>query len=331
MSRIKRRRFLIAAGALLGLPIGAVAQSGGKMHRVCLLFSTSSVSTMLGPEPSHPSARALLHSLRALGYEEGRNLIYEPRSLEGKGERLPAIVAELVRLKIDVIVTSGDVLMEAKKVATAVPIPIVSDSLIDPVEIGLVQSLARPGGNITGLTYAADQPKRIQLLKEALPGISRVVFMGTKRSWETPSAEPIRAAARSLNIALSFIELRPGGYDFDTIARNRPDAVFVATTPENFAHRRAIIEFVNKARLPASFGASSYLEVGGLMSYGSNHLDRMRRAGVYADKILRGAKPADLPIEEPSKYELVINLKNAASLGITIPQSVLLRADRVIE
>jgi len=284
----------------------------------------------LGPEPSHPAARAFLHALRALGYEEGRNLKYEPRSVEGKYDQISAVVAELVRLKVDVIFASGtDIPIEAKKVTTTVPI--VSDSLTDPVEIGLVESLARPGGNITGLTYAADQVKRLQLLKEAVPGISRVSYLGTRKSWERPSAEAIRAAARSLNVTLSLSEIGPHGYDFDTIARIRPDAVFVASTPENIGHRRAILDFVAKTRLPATFAGRDFVTMGGLMSYGDNHLDRVRRAAGYVDKILRGAKPADLPIEQPSIYELVINLRTAASLGIRIPQSVLLRADLVIE
>lgn len=222
--------------------------------------------------------------------------------------------------------------MLGKKLAPTVPF--VSDSLDNPVEIGLVQSLARPGGNITGLTYSADagaEAKRMQLLKETVPSISRVVFLGPKKYWERPPAEAVRAAARSLNVTLGFRELGPGGYDFDKIGRDRPDAVFVSLSVENFGHRRAIVDFVTKTRLPATFGASSYLELGGLMSYGSNHLDRMRRAAVYAHKILQGAKAADLPIEQPTNYELVINLKTAKFLGINIPQPILLRADRVIE
>ncbi|MBI3027980.1 MAG: ABC transporter substrate-binding protein [Candidatus Rokubacteria bacterium] len=319
---------------LLVAPLPADAQQPGKMYRVGLIFTTSPVSEMAGPEPVHPLARAFLHTLGSLGYVEGQNLVFERRSAEGKFERFTEIVAELVRLKTDVIVTAGvPTAQAAKQVTTTVPIVMAtSDS---PIEAGLVASLARPGGNITGLTINTGpeiEGKRLELLKDALPKISRVAYLGMKTDWEGSLGEGVKAAAKGLNVTLLHAEHTPNEYAgaFTLIARQRPDALFVPNSAPAFANRRLIVEFAVKNRLPGTSPWREFVEAGGLMSYGVSLSDLFRRAAVFVDKILKGAKPADLPVEQPTKFELVINLKTAKSLGLTIPPSVLVRADEVI-
>jgi putative ABC transport system substrate-binding protein len=319
---------------LLAAPLAVEAQQAGKVHRVALVFTVSPVSEMAGPDPIHLVARVFLHALRALGYVEGQNLIFERRSAEGKFEQLPEILAELVRLKVDVIVTVGDEMTQrAMEVTTTVPIVMLGGR--NPVELGLVQSLARPGGNVTGLIVTPSpeiEAKRLQLLKEAVPKISRVAFLGTKRDRDTPAGESVRAAARRLGITLRLAELTSDGYAlaFAMLTRDRPDALFAAHTPQNFGYRHAIVDFAVKSRLPATHFIREFVDAGGLMSYGDIVSDRAGRAAMYVDKILKGAKPANLPVEQPRKFELFINLKTAKALGLTIPESVLLRADEVI-
>ncbi len=330
-----RRAFITGGLALLAPPLAADAQQAGKVYRVALVFTTSPASEMAGPDPVHPAARAFLHGLRSLGYMEGQNLIFERRSAEGKFERFGDILAELIRLKTDVIVTVGNPMTgRAKAMTTTVPIVVANSA--SPVEQGLVASLARPGGNITGLTVNAGpeiEAKRLELLKEALPKISRVAFLGMKAEWKGPSAETVRAAALALGVRLIDAEHTPTEYSdaFAIITRERPDALFVADSPPNFAHRRLIVEFAAKARLAGTYPRREFVEAGGLMSYGVSTPDLFRRAATYVDKIIKGAKPADLPVEQPTKFELVINIKTAKALGLTIPQSVLYRADEVIQ
>ena len=319
----------------LGAPIDTLAQQPGKVYRVGLILTTSPVSEMAGPNPVHPLVRAFLHTLRSLGYVEGQNLVFERRSAEGKFERFAEIVAELVRLKTDVIVTVGDPMAQAaKRVTTTVPIVMVAS--VSPVETGLVASLARPGGNITGLTSNTGpeiEGKRLELLRDVLPKISRVAYFGMKTDWEGPSGESVKAAAKALNVTLLHAEHAPNEYSgaFAVIARQRPDALFVANSAPAFAHRHLIVEFAVKNRLAGTYAWREFVEAGGLMSYGVSLSDLFRRAAGYVDKILKGAKPGDLPIEQPTKFELVINLKTAKTLGLTIPQSVLVRADEVIQ
>jgi putative ABC transport system substrate-binding protein len=244
-------------------------------------------------------------------------------------------VAELVRLKVDVIVSVANAITRAAKEATT-SIPIVMAGNSTPVEEGLVASLARPGGNVTGLaddTGPEVHAKRLELLKEIAPHISRVAFVGTKGMWALPGAKYVEAAARSLGLTLIHAEstandLAPA---CAVLVRERADAIFAAWNPTNFVHRRAIVEFAAKSRLPASYAFRQSVEDGGLMSYGVNRTDLSRRAAGYVDRILRGAKPRDLPVEEPTKLEYLINLKTAKALGLTILPSVLLRADQVIE
>jgi len=333
--RLKAAGLLVSlALSLLLAPISTDAQQPGKVYRVGLIFTTSPVSEMAGPEPVHPLARVFLHTLRSLGYVEGQNLVFERRSAEGKFERFAEIVAELVRLKTDVIVTSSTPTVQAAKQVTTT-VPIVMAGVVSPVEAGLVASLARPGGNITGLTTNTGpeiEGKRLELLKDALPRISRVAYLRMKTDWEGPAGESVKAAAKALNVTLLHAEHTPNQYAgaFALIARQRPDALFVANSAPAYAHRRLIVEFAVKSRLPGTYGWREFVEAGGLMSYGVSLSDQFRRAAGYVDKILKGAKPADLPVEQPTKFELVINLKIAKALGLTIPPSVLVRADEVI-
>jgi putative ABC transport system substrate-binding protein len=334
MCRLERRRALITACGLVAALPGARGQPTRAPYRVALVFTTTRVADMAGPEPTHPGVRMFLETLRASGYD-ARNLVYEPRSAEADYARYAEIFADLAQLKTDVIVTVGDDMTRAAQQATST-IPIVMAFSTAPVEAGVVQSLARPGGNVTGLmTNPAPEleAKRLQLLKEAVPAIKRVAFLGLQSEWEDRLARSVRAAAPGLGIALSWAESRPNDYAtaFAEISRNRPDAVFVAHSPVNFGHRNAIVESIAKARLPAIYSAEEFVLIGGLMSYGTNVPDLFRRAALVVVKLLKGAKPADLPVEQPTKFDMIVNLKTAKELELRIPQEVLLRADRVIQ
>jgi putative ABC transport system substrate-binding protein len=257
------------------------------------------------------------------------------RSAEGKFERFGEILAELISQPIDVIVTVGDEMTrEAKRVAGAVPI--VMATSIDPVGVGVVTSLARPGGNITGFIAVAGSEidaKRLALLKELVPKASRVAFLGTPTDWEGPDGKAIRAAARAMGITLLHVEQTPRRYGdaFELIVRNRPDALFVARNPASYGDRGAIVDFAVEHRLPGAFPNREFVEVGGLMSYGVSIPDLFRRAAGSVDRILKRAKPADLPVEQPTKFDLVINLKAAKALAISVPATLLVLADEVIE
>jgi putative ABC transport system substrate-binding protein len=325
---------VLLALALL-MPFALGAQETSKVYRVALVFTTSPASVMAAPDPVHPLPRAFLRALSGLGYVDGKNLVYLPRSAEGKLERLGDILKELAGLKVDVIVAPGDdIPRRAKEVAPTVPF--VMMSITDPVDLGLVASLAQPGGNITGLTRSTGaevEGKRVQLLKEALPDVRRVAFLGTEHEWKSPSGQSVQSAARLLGITLLQARHSPADYSeaFSGIVRDRPDAVFVADNTSNFAHRKRIVDFATQNRLPSIYYTREFVEVGGLMSYGADLADLYRRAAVYVDKILKGAKPATLPVERPAKFELVINVKTAKALGFSIAPSVLVRADQVIE
>jgi putative ABC transport system substrate-binding protein len=333
---MRRREFItLLGGAAVTWPVAAEAQAP-KVHRVALVFASSPVATMAGPEPANAAARAFLHGLRALGYVEGQNLVLERRSAEGRFERYGDIVAELVRLKVDVIViVTTEAAQQAKAVTTTVPIVVVATTT-DPVEAGLVDSLARPGGNITGLTISVGpeiDAKRIALLKETLPGATRVAYLGTNEDWENPWGKSVRAAAQGLGLTLILAAHTPTEYTdaFTLLGRVRVDALFVSATPYQFGNRRLIVDFARQSRLPDMHFYREAVDLGALMSYGVDLSDLFRRTAGYVDKILKGAQPADLPIEQPTKFELIVNLKTAKSLGLTIPESFLLRADEVIE
>jgi len=331
MDRLQRRDFLIAAGALLAAPLAAEAQQAAKIARIGFLGNST---TALGHLRD-----AFLQGMRDLGYVEGRNLVIEYRYAEGQLERFPALAAELVALKVEVIVAPPTPAAQAAKRATTT-IPIVFAGAGDPVTSGLVTSLARPGGNITGLSGLSPElvGKCLEQLKQAVPGVSRVAVLwqpgGQGERAEKDMLKEAEVAARALGMRLQFVEAR-GTADFDRafsdMTTARAGGLTVLPSSMFNTERRRLADLAAKSRLPAVYQLREYVDAGGLMAYGANLADLNRRAAAYVDKILKGAKPADLPVEQATKFELVINLKTAKALGITIPQSVLLRADEVIQ
>jgi putative ABC transport system substrate-binding protein len=279
--------------------------------------------------------QAFEQRLRDLGYAEGQNLVIEFRNAEGKTDRLPGLAAELVRLNMDVVVVATDPATRAVKEASAkTPIVMVSVNY-DPVELGYIASLARPGGNITGVLFLHREltGKRFELFKEMLPTVARVAVLSDPLAAEQLAAA--KAANRLMGLKLQVIELQNPSYDFESAfrvaLRSKAEALLVLTTPVIFRERSKIAQLALRNRLPTSFAHREHVDAGGLMSYGPNFDDMWRHAAVYVDKILKGAKPADLPVEQATKFELIINLKTAKALGLTIPPSLLLRADQVIE
>ena len=331
MDLVQRRDFLIAAGVLLAAPIAAEAQQAAKVARIGYLSHNLALNRHL-PE-------AFRQGLRDLGYVEGRNVAIEFRDAEGKVERLPALAAELVALKVDVIVTVSNTTALAAKQATRT-VPIVFTSVADPVASGIVTSLARPGGNVTGLASLGSElvGKRLELLKQAVPGVSRVAVLWLPGALGERTDKDMRTGAdvtsRALGVRLQFVEAR-GPEDFDRAFSDMTSARAGALTvlPSNMflrEHRR-LVELAAKNRLPGVYSSREFVDAGGLMSYGANQVDLYRSAATYVDKILKGAKPGDLPVEQSSKFELVINLKTANALALTVPPSLLQRADEVIQ
>ncbi len=320
------RLFFVALTlALLAAPLAAEAQQPGKVPRIGVIRPGS---------PPDPFAEAFLQGLRDLGYVEGRTIAIEYRWAQGNPERFSDLTEELVRLKVDVIVTTGPAGGFAAKGATGT-IPIVVPVMADPVGAGLVASLARPGGNLTGLSMMSPElsEKRLELLKEAFPRVSRVAVLRDPRQAPT-DLRATEAAAGALGLHLQVLEVRDiNDLEAALAAAKKGRAGALNVLPSGFfsAHRARIVEAVAKARLPAMYHHSDFVAAGGLMAYAPSFADLFRRAATYVDKILKGAKPADLPVEQPTKFELVINLKTARSLGLTIPQSVLVRADQVIQ
>ena len=326
---ISRRTFLTTlAGGLLGAPLAAEAQPRFKIGFLSLDAATN-----------ERLRDAFRQGLRELGYVEGRNVVIEYRDAQAKPQRLDALIAELVALKVDVIVTPGTLASLAAKRSTST-IPIVFPTVGDPVADGLVTSLARPGGNVTGLANLVGDlvGKCLQLFKQAAPGITRVAVLNqpgsTSRGSEKVIVTGVDDAARSLGVAIEFIDAR-GGADidgaFEKMARRRANGLFVLPYGTLLTERRRIVALAAKHRLPAVFGYREFVEAGGLMSYSPDLVDSFRRAATYVDRVLKGAKPSDLPVEQPSKFELVINLKTAKALGLEIPPMLLARADEVIE
>jgi len=319
---------LLTAALLSTVPF-VEAQQPKKVPRIGFLASSSG-------ERLKSRLAAFHQGLDELGYVEGKNILIEYRSAEGKFERLPDLAGELVRLKVDLLVAEGAPAAHAAKNATSV-IPIVIGNAADPVATGLVASLARPGGNITGLSdfNLAVVTKRLELLKEVIPSASRVAVLWNPTNPTNPlQLKEIQAAATALGVTLLSLEAK-GADDIDraftTMRKERSGALIVIGDPMLGTHSRRIAELAVKSRLPAIYGASEFVDVGGLMSYGTNFGDLYRRAAIYVEKILKGAKPADLPVEQPIKFELVINLKAAKQIGLTIPPNVLARADKVIK
>jgi putative ABC transport system substrate-binding protein len=321
---------LAAVGVLIAAPATASAQPVGKVYRIGVILTAS-------PDEVRGVATALDDGLRELGYVEGRNILVERRFAEGTPERLPALAAELVRLNVDVIVTGSNPVIVAVKQATAT-IPVVMAVSRDPVGSGFIASLARPGGNITGL---ANDPapeilgKNLELLKEAVPKASRVALLWNPAQ---PGAETYRraveSAARKLGVTLQPVEARRRDElepAFAAMVRERANAVMVLPDSVFFSARSRIVDLAVKHRLAAMYAQRDYPVSGGLMSYGPNITDQFRRAAVYVDRILKGARPGELAVDQTATFELVINLKAAKAIGLSIPQSLRLRADRLIE
>jgi ABC-type uncharacterized transport system substrate-binding protein len=329
---ISRRTLLVTfAGGILAAPLAAEAQQAGKVPRIGYLGLYRAASPHLG--------EAFLQGLRDLGYVEGRNVVIEYRDAEGKSERLHALAAELVALKVDVIVAPSTAPALAAKQATRT-LPIVFFSVTDPVSSGLVTSLARPGGNVTGLSDLTEElvGKCLEQLKQAVPGVSRVAVLWQPGAFgertEKDMLKAAEVAARALGVRPQFVEARgPDDFDraFSDMTSARAGALTVLPTAMFFNERRRLVDLAAKNRLPTVFPFRESVDAGGLMSYGPALADLFRRAATHVDKILKGAKPGDLPIEQPTKFELVINLKTAKALGLTIPQTLLQRADQIIE
>ena len=328
-----RRRFIgTLASGLLAAPLAAEAQQAAKVPRIGYL----SINLAGGPHMTE----GFRQGLHDLGYVEGRNVVIEFRDAEGKLERLPALAAELVALKVDVIFVGGGTRVTLAAMQATKTIPIVFTGVGDPVESGLVTSLARPGGNVTGLSNLGPElvGKRLELLKQAVPGVDRVAVLwlpgalGERTDKDMLTGADV--ASRALGLRLQFVEAR--GADefvraFSDMSSARAGALAVLPSNRFLRERIRLVDLAAEKRLPAVYTSREFVDAGGLMSYGANEPDLFRRAATYVDKILKGAKPADLPVEQPTKFELVINLKNAKDLGLTIPQSVLARANEVIQ
>jgi putative ABC transport system substrate-binding protein len=308
---------------LFALCTSAEAQQPKKVPRIGVLI--------ISPSANAARIEAFRQGLRELGYVEGKNIVIEWRFWEGKADRLPGLAAELVRLKVDIIVSAGSTVTRAAKEAT---VTMAQDT--DPVGSGFVASLARPGGNITGLATLAPEigGKRLELLKEIVPKLSRVAVLGTStRRGNAQALREIELAAGAFGVKFQYLDvLDPMDIEtaFREASKGRADAVLVLSSPVIFFQRTQIADLSVKNRLPVIFPQSEYVEDGGLMSYAPNYADLFRRAATYVDKILKGARPADLPVEQPTKFEFIINLKAAKQIGLTIPPNVLVRADKVI-
>jgi putative ABC transport system substrate-binding protein len=326
---MKRRAFLsVMAGGLLAAPLAAEAQRAGKVYRIGFLWDTPAV---------WPHAlEAFRQGLRDLGWVEGQNIVIEYRWTEGRFDRLPSLVEELVRLKVDLIVAPTSIYTGAAKRATST-IPIVFASHADPIGSGHVTSLAHPGTNATGLTIVMSETmaKSLELLKATIPGLTRVAVI-----WDpaTPSHRPALKAVedmgRALGLRIQPVAVRSAtGFDsaLSAIIQERAGAVLILSTPLFMGGAKRLAELALSHKLPTMFGPREHVEAGGLLSYSPDRADLYRRAAIYVDKILKGANPADLPVQQATKFELVINLKTAKALGLTIPPSLLARADEVIQ
>jgi ABC-type uncharacterized transport system substrate-binding protein len=325
---VDRRAFLGSlAGAVLAVAPVAEAQQPKKLYRIGMIERTSTVINAANVD-------SFRQGLREHGYVEGETFVVEYRSADGRDDRFPGLATELVRLKVDLILTRGTPAALAAQNATGT-IPVVIIGVGDPVGQGLVASLARPGRNITGLSAAVTEiyPKRVQLLRELVPRATRVsVLFNMSNPALPPQWKEIETAARSLGIEPHLLDVRTTGDlepAFDTATRQRADALIVGLDTLTQANQRSIVDLVAKRRLPAIYASTEF--AGGLVVYGVNYPEMYRHAASFAHKIFKGANPADLPVEEPTKFELVINLKTARALGLTIPRSLLVRADQVIE
>jgi len=326
---MNKKIYWLALGAMLfALCMPAEAQQPTKIPRIGYLSGSS-------PSTSPARRKAFQQGLRELGYVEGKNIIIEWRFAEEKFDRLPALAAELVRLKVDIIVTAGPQTTRPAKQATST-IPIVMAQDPDPIGDGFVASLARPGGNITGLSSLAPElsGKQLELMKEIVPKLSHVAVFGTSiNPGNAQNLREVELAAKAFGVKLQYLDvLSPNDIEtaFQAASKPRADAVLMLPGSVLVLRRAQLTDLAIKSRLPAIYPQTEYTEAGGLMYYGTNTPDLFRRAATYVDKILKGAKPADLPVEQPTKFEFVINLKTAKQIGLTIPPNVLARADKVI-
>ena len=332
---MQRRAFIVALGlGTFGLQGSSSGQPGRRVPRIGIPVFAGTMDEITGPNPSRPSVRALIHGLRELGYVYGRDFETEPRAGEGRPERWPAIAAELVRSEVDVIVAPGPILPALKRATST--IPIVMAAATDPVGDGYARSLGRPGGNFTGLSLQEvdGTGTRLELLKELVPGAAPVAVLwnnvnrDSARYWEAA-----QAAARKGGWTLVKLEIRDVrdlNAAFQTARNARAGGLLAIASALLFNRARQVADLAAGSRLPAMYALRAYVDAGGLMSYGADIDDIWRRAAGFVDKILKGSKPADLPVEQPTKFELVINVRTAMALGIKIPKSVLLRADEVI-
>jgi putative ABC transport system substrate-binding protein len=327
---MRRRKFItLLGGAAAAWPLTARAQQAGKVYRIGFLGNSTAAleANLVG---------SFREGLRDLGYVEGQNILIEYRWAEGQYEQFPALIAELLAQRVEVIVTAGTpASLAVKKTTTSVPLVMVAVG--DPVTTGLVASLARPGGNITGLTSTSEEldGKRLELLREVIPKLSHVaVFWNPENPTLLTSLKEMRAAAQVLGIKVQVLEVRtPDDLEetFKAIVRERPGALLVMGDRLFLHNRQRIMDFATKQRLPVVPGHPELVEAGGLMSYGASYPGMHRRAAYFVDRILKGAKPADLPVERPVKFELVLNLKAAKTLGLEVPPQLIARADEVIE
>ena len=327
-----RRNTVLALLALGAAPLAAEAQQSVKVARIGYLSSSLASSARLRD--------SFLQGLRDLGHVEGRNAAIEYRFAEGKLERVPALAAELVALKVDVIFVAGGTRVTLAAMQATRTIPIVFTDVGDPVESGLVTNLARPGGNVTGLSSLGPElvGKRLELLRQALPGVERVAVLwrpgALGERTDNDMLKGADVAARALGLRLQFVEARGAdefGRAFSDMSSARAGALTVLPSNRFLREHKRLVDLAAENRLPAVYTSREFVDAGGLMSYGANSADLHRRAASYVDKILKGAKPGDLPVEQPTKFELVINLKTATALGLTIPSSVLKQADEVIQ
>jgi putative ABC transport system substrate-binding protein len=327
---MQRREFItLLSGIVAAWPLAARAQQPAKIPRIGFLGNSTATmeANLIGP---------LRDGLRELGYEEGRNVIIEFRWADGKYDQFPALVAELLAAKVDVIITAGTPATLAIKKATST-VPLVFIAVGDPVGTGVVPNLGRPGGNITGLSSIAPdlEGKRLELLREVVPKLSHVAFfLNPANAFHTASMRQARVAAQSLGIKLQPMEVNKSEQldgAFASIVKEKPDALLILADRIFLHNRKRMMEFAIQQRLPSVNAYRELVEAGGLISYGPSYEDMHRRAAVYVDKILKGTKPADLPIEQPTKFTLLINLKTAKTLGLTVPPTLVARADELIE
>jgi putative ABC transport system substrate-binding protein len=328
---MRRREFVALVGGAIACPMGVRAQQqAAKVPRIGYLYLTS-------PSDRPPLLDALRQGLRELGWVEGQNIVIDYRFAEDRVERLPDLAAELVRLKVDVIVSLGTQGVTAAKNATET-IPIVMIAVRDPVGIGLIASLARPGRNVTGVSgYAGleNVAKQLELLNETVPNIRRVaILLNPTNAYHQLAVREVNVAAQTLGVQLQLLEARgPNEFDgvFATMAKERVGALLVLSDAIFSSHGARLADLAARSRLPTAYAVRESVEAGGLISYGPSFLDLFRRAATYVDRILKGAKPADLPVEQPTKFELVINLKAAKALGLEVPPLLIAQADEVIE